>query len=316
MSVRRLGGAIVMTIAFMVASEQLAHAQGAWTPPEKSLTADFSYQYVPSTAVVIDPDTSNGNRPSQNHMFLLGATYVPIAKLAIDANLGFGLFKHKDQLNDQGMPIMHVPPGKWDDGKFHSSLTDLRVGARYQLLDEPKVAFSPHIGVTIPVADYEVIGFATGGRHLKTLHVGASLGRSLDPYVPNLYFTGTYEFSISERYDANEKTSDYKQRRSDISAEIGYLFLDGKLGVNLAMNWRIAHGGLSFHDFETPAPDPRIVFFHDPILAEDFLFLGGGVSYEITDRLTAALVVRQFIRGYNTRDQDLYGVNFSFAILQ
>jgi hypothetical protein len=305
-----MGCAIVMTIALMTLSERLAHAQGAWTPPEKSLTVDFSYQFVPSSAVVIDPDTSNPDRDTLNHIFILGATYVPIEKLAVEMSLPFGLFKYKNTKN-----IPHIPPGKWDDGKFHSSLTDLRVGARYQLLEEPKIAFSPHIAVSIPVMDYEVIGFATGGRHLKTLHVGASLGRSLDPYVPNLYFTGTYEFSIAERYDANEKTSDYKQRRSDISAEIGYLFLDGKLGINVAMNWRIAHGGISFHDFEVPAPDPRVLNFHDPILAEDFLFLGGGISYEITERLTAAVVTRQFIRGYNTRDQDLYGLTLSFAAI-
>jgi hypothetical protein len=315
MALRRLGCAIVMTIALMTLSERLAHAQGAWTPPEKSLTADFSYQYVPSTAVVVDPDLSNDHRPSQNHIFILGATYVPIEKLAVDVSLPFGLFKHKDDVVN-GVPIKHIPEGEWDDGKFHASLTDLRVGARYQLLEEPLVAFSPHIGVSIPLMDYEVIGFATGGRHLKTLHVGASLGRSLDPYVPNLYFTGTYEFSISERYDANEKTSDYKQRRSDISAEIGYLFLDGKLGINVAMNWRIAHGGLSFHDFEKPVVDPRLLNFHDPILAEEFLFLGGGVSYAVTERLTVAAVTRQFIRGYNTRDQALYGLTFSFDVIQ
>jgi hypothetical protein len=298
-----------MTIALIALSERLAHAQGAWTPPEKSLTADFSYQYVPSTTVVIDPDMDVPNRKTDNHIFMIGATYVPIEKLAIDATVPFGLFKYKDK-------DPHFPPGEWDDGKFHASLTDLRVNARYQLLEEPLVAFSPHIGVSIPLMDYEVIGFATGGRHLKTLHVGGSVGRSFDPVLPNGYITATYEFSIGERSDVNEKTSDIKQRRSDISAELGYLFLDGKLGINVAMNWRIAHSGVSFEDFAQPGIDPRIVAGHDPILAEEFLFLGGGVSYGVTERLTVALITRQFIRGYNTRDQSLYGLNFSFDVLQ
>jgi hypothetical protein len=302
-----MGCAIVMTIALMTLSERLAHAQGAWTPPEKSLTADFSYQYVPSTKVVINPDMDIANRKTDNHIFMIGATYVPIEKLAIDATVPFGLFKYKDK-------DAHFVPGEWDDGKFHASLTDLRVNARYQLLEEPLVAFSPHIGVSIPLMDYEVIGFATGGRHLKTLHAGASVGRSLDPYVPNLYFTATYEFSIAERSELNEKTSDIKQRRSDVSAEIGYLFLDGKLGLNVAMNWRIPHSGVNFEDFGML--DPRIAAAHDPILREEFLFLGGGVSYAVTERLTVALVTRQFIRGYNTRDQALYGLNFSFDVIQ
>ena len=309
MTACRLGGATVIAIALVMVSPRLAHAQGAWTPPAKSLTVDFAYQYVPSTTVVINPDTDVADRETQNHIFMLGATYVPIEKLAVEVTVPFGLFKYKSMAT-------HFPPGEWDDGKFHSSLTDLRVGARYQVLEEPRVALSPHIGVSIPLMDYEVIGFATGGRHLKTIHVGTSIGRSFDPYVPNLYFAGTYEFSISERSDLNEKTSDIKQRRSDISAEIGYLFLDGKLGINLAMNWRIAHSGVSFEDFAMPGYDPRLIAGHDPILAEEFIFVGGGVSYEVTEAITVAAVVRQFIRGYNTRDQDLYGLNVSWAAIQ
>ncbi|HTL37140.1 MAG TPA: hypothetical protein VL326_28590 [Kofleriaceae bacterium] len=310
MPICRLGGAIVIMLAVWVVSEVPAHGQGAWTPPEKSLTVDFAYQYVPSSSVVIDPDISVSDRNTQNHIFMLSGVYVPIEKLAVEAGVPFGLFKYTSTAK-------HTPPGEWDDGSFHASLTDLRVGARYQVLEEPILALSPHIGFSIPLMDYEVLGFATGGRHLKTLHIGASVGRSFDPVLPDLYFTGTYEFSIAERSDLTSKTDDIKQRRSDISAEIGYLFLDGKLNVNLAMNARFQHGGINFADFAKfengmPVVDPELINNHDPILNEDFWFLGGGVSYEITDRITAAVIIRRFIRGYNTRDQDLYGLNITW----
>ncbi len=49
--------------------------------------------------------------------------------------------------------------------------------------------------------------------------------------------------------------------------------------------------------------------WHDPLLAEELLDLGGAVSYSITDRLTVGLFGRVFLRRYNTRDQNLFGLN-------
>ena len=305
----RLGNAIVIALAFTILAlhPTSAHAQGAWAGEEKSLTVDLGYQYIPSSAIVINPDVDEiPDRPTRNHLITLGASYVPIRRLAIEASVPFALVKYTGD-------AAHGPPGKWDDGSFHATLTDLRVGARYQILEEPILALSPHLAVSIPLMDYEVIGFATGGRHLKTLHMGASVGRTFDPIAPNLYFTGSYEFSIAEKYDATPATEDIKQKRSDIAFELGYFFLDGKLGVNLAMNWRMQHGGLHFEDFGRLSPE--LVMNHDPLLDEDFLFLGGGVSYAINDRFTVTAVVRQFIRGSNTRDQDLYGLNLSWAAI-
>jgi hypothetical protein len=304
----RLGNAIVIAGAFAVLalSHQTARAQGAWANPEKSLTLDFGYQYVPSKTVVINPDLDVPDRPTRNHIFQLSGAYVPIEKLVVEATVPFGLFKYAGT-------APHGPPGEWDDGSFHASLTDLRVGARYQVLDEPILAVSPHLAVSIPLMDYETIGFATGGRHLKTIHVGFAIGRTFDPYVPNLYATAAYEFSLSEKYDETPETEKIKQKRSDITAEIGYLFLDGKLGVNIAMNWRLQHGGLNFEDFAMTKPE--LVFNHDPLLNEDYIFIGGGVSYEINDRFTVAAITRQFIRGYNTRDQDLYGLNLTWLAI-
>ena len=302
----RLGYAIVIAFAVAVIHPTSARAQGAWAGSEKSLTVDFAYQYVPSTSVVISPDLDVPDRPTRNHIFTLSASYVPIEKLAVDVSLPFALVKYAGD-------APHGPPGEWDDGKFHATLTDLRFGGRYQILDESVVAVSPHLAFSIPVMDYEVIGFATGGRHLKTVHIGASVGRTFDPYVPNLYFTGSYEFSLSEKSDICGPCDEIKQRRSDIALELGYFFLEGKLGVNLAMNWRLQHGGLNFEEFV--GENPELVNNHDPLLNEDFLFLGGGVSYQINERFTVAAVVRQFVRGFNTRDQDLYGLNLSWAAI-
>src|SRR5512144_2862586 len=105
----------------------IAHAQ-AWVGDPKSLTLDLAYHYVPSTSVVLTPDMSVPDRPTQNHIFTLAAEYVPIENLSIDAQVPFALVQYTGT-------AMHLPPGKWDDGSAHATLTDFRADVRYQLLD-------------------------------------------------------------------------------------------------------------------------------------------------------------------------------------
>jgi hypothetical protein len=302
----RLGVGVV--IALVIGTSGLAHAQagGAWVGDPGSLTADLSYHYVPSSAVVLDPNMSVADRPTSNHVITLGAEYVPIENLAIDAQLPFALVKYTGTQK-------HMPPGAWDDGSNHATLTDFRVGARYQLLDEPYVALTPHIGVSIPVMDYQVIGFATGGRHLKQAHFGFDVGRTLNPVLPNLFVMAGYEFTAASSYDANAATASINQNRSDIDAQIGYLFLGGDLSVDAAYNWRFQHHGINFDDFGKLSTD--LTQNHDPILKEDFMFIGGDVSYAINRKISISGSVRFFLRGYNTRDQSLYGIDLTWRAL-
>ncbi|MDB4961858.1 MAG: hypothetical protein JWP01_1857 [Myxococcales bacterium] len=302
----RSAGLAVVAAVFLMGLSSVAHAQGAWVGEPKTLSVDLSYQYVPSSAVVVSPDIEVADRPTRNHVFTLGAKYVPIEKLAIEGALPLAMLKYAGT-------TAHMPPGAWDDGNYHTTLTDLRVGARYQLLEEA-VALSPHLAVSIPLMDYEVIGFATGGRHLKQLHIGASIGRTLDPWVPNMYLMGSYELSLAEHYDATPVTEDIGQARSDLEAQIGYLFLDGALSFNLAGSWRIQHGGIGFEDFSTPGFSQDLILNHDPLLDEEFVFLGGGASYSVTETVAVSAVVRFFVRGHNTRDQNLFGLNVSWDV--
>ncbi|HEY0251763.1 MAG TPA: hypothetical protein VGC41_09560, partial [Kofleriaceae bacterium] len=246
------------------------------------------------------------DRPTQNHVMTLGAEFVPIENLAIDAQIPFAVVKYTGS-------APHLPVGKWDDGSNHATFTDLRAGVRYQLLDEPYVALTPHIAASIPVQSYEVIGFATGGRDLKQLHLGFDVGRTFDPIARNLFVQAGYEFTIAESYDANAATASINQDRSDIDASIGYLFLDGKLGVDAAYNWRFQHHGIAFDDFGKLSP--LLTQNHDPILKEEYMFLGGDVTYAISSKFSIAASVRFFLRGENTRDQSLYGLDFQWRAL-
>jgi hypothetical protein len=298
-------------IALVTITSGSARAQGAWVGDAKSLTVDLGYAYIPYSAVVENPNLNAPGDPfTANHVATLGVEYVPIENLSIDASLPFEMVNY-------GGTAKHTPPGKWDDGNNHFTFTDFRIGARYQLLDAPYIALSPYAAVTIPVQDYEVIGFATGGRHLKAGHLGVSAGRTLDPVLPNLFFMASYEFTFAESYNPDPsvapQVATINQNRSDVTAELGYLFLDGDLSVNLATDWRHQHHGISFDKFGHT--DPVLTAFHDGILKESYNTFGGGASYAINRKVTVTAAVRFFIQGYNTRDQSYYGLDVAWRAL-
>ena len=302
-----------VVFATLAATASGAHAQ-AWVDEKGSASVDVTYQFGRAQIVVVGPDEpvqDFDRAPTRAHTFSLSAEYVPIDRLGITVDIPLVGIKY---LRPE---LTHFPPGEWDDGDLHWALQDLSAHARYQLPTEA-IAVAPSIGFTVPLSDYAVNGFSAIGRHLKQLHLGLALGRTLDPVAPNLYFGASYQFTLSERFDQTESaqsaafTEVIGQNRSDVEFEIGYRFLEGKLALNFAGNYRVTHGGINFTEFNTLPPEA--VKWHDPLLAEDFLYLGGGATYAITDELSAALFARFFVHGYNTRDQDLYGLNLSYQL--
>ena len=71
--------------------------------------------------------------------------------------------------------------------------------------------------------------------------------------------------------------------------------------------------GVDFTNFLAYTKDQQD--FHDALLDESFLYLGGDVTYAIKDRLYVSLLARFFVRGYNTRDQDIYGLSLGYDVL-
>ena len=291
------------TIVLLTAS--LARAQ-PWVDEPGSVAADLSYQFGTTSGVVLDPDSPILESPTRSHTFALGAEYVVIEHLAVDASIPLVAIKYLTPA------IVHPPmPGAWDDGSTHVALQDFRLNARYAVLEEP-LAIAPRIGFTIPIMDYETNGFAAIGRHLIQGHFALHIGRTLDPILPDLYITAGYEFTLSEKFNQSTETAAVNQNRSDIEAEIGYLLLEGKLALSVDFSWRIPHGGVSFANFDTLPMDQQN--YHDPLLAEKFIYLGGGVAYSIIDELSVGVFARFFLRGYDTRDQNLFGLSVGWQI--
>lgn len=306
----------VLSLAVIGSVHATASAQ-AWVPDQGQLGLSLDYNVSRSSKVVTNTTFSYPDAGTTGHQVTLGIEYIPIEKLAVTASLPFVMLKYNGSFNAAGKATFaHPGGGSYDDGSYHSTLTDLRAGVRYQLLDDP-IALAPLLAVTIPVSDYETIGNTVAGRHLKQIHAGLSAG-----YIIGIatYLHAQYEFTLSEKYDrtsaadAMHETKNSSQNYSDVSFTVGTKVLDYKLDLHLAANTRIAHGGVSFGDLDpinveggVPRPSSlslNQLLYHDAILKEDILLVGAGVGYAISPAVSVSLDARYFVEALSRNTQN------------
>jgi hypothetical protein len=294
--------AVVFALLATASARNDAHAQ-AWVSDKGVLDLSFDYNFATSDKVVGDNDIEFPDSGSRTHQFTLGAEYVPVSKLAVNVALPLALLAYTGNKT----AYAHPGGGSYDDGNTHATLTDLRAGVRYQVLEEP-FALSPHLGVSIPVADYETVGNTVAGRHLKALHLGLGIGRV---FGESTYVHLLYEFSLVESYDRNADTEKYGQNRSDASFTVGHKLLDQRLDLHLDANGRVTHDGMNFSEFD--AVPVTVSMFHDGVLKEDILLVGGGVGYQLSDALALSLSAQLFVTGVNTQNASVvaFGVAWS-----
>lgn len=282
-----------------------AHAQ-AWVGGKGALDLDLGYNFATSSKVVGDVSAADSpDAGSTTQQLTLGGEYVPVSRLAVNLALPLVLLKYT------GNPAyLHPGGGSYDDGDTHATLTDLRAGVRYQVLEAP-VALSPHLGVSIPVADYETVGNTVAGRHLKALHVGLGIGRVFGAAT---YVHLLYEFSLVEKYDATPETEQVGQNRSDLAFTVGQKLLDQRLDLHVGVNLRETHGGVNFSELNFAAPT-SIEMNHDAILNEDIILVGGGVGYQLTNSLAVSLAGRFFVAGKNTQNASVLALSLAWSPL-
>ncbi len=313
---RLLCSASLLLVLLMLGPRSAA-AQ-AWVSYKQSLSAAVDYSYAPSDRIIDDFSTRDEvlNRdPISNHSIVLSAEYVPIDNLGLSVSIPFVITHYDLDGGGDRQGFLARPHGRYDDGDYHGVLQDFKFQARYMVLEEP-LAISPHIGVSIPMTDYETQGFASAGRGLMQLHLGASLGKFFTSGVPGLYLHGSYEFRLVERYETGfSQTEDFSQNRSDIKMQVGYYILDN-LEAHLAGDLQLAHGGFQFRDWMTGSNEQLPTqFFHDALIAEEFFHLGGGLSYGITESVSVNAFVRIWLWGQNTRDAHAFGAGASWDIM-
>ena len=195
-----------------------------------------------------------------------------------------------------------------DDGTYHQTLSDIRFDVRYNITKKWMV-LTPFIGTTTPSHDYVSFAHAAPGQKLKELQVGVSGAKLLDAIVPGLFVQGRYAYGFTER------VLDIPHNRSDFSLELGY-FATPKLRLLALGSARLTHGGI-----DTP-PNPRVnlpafqFLYHDQIQRENFLNLGGGASFALSEKfdLFGSLIHTVAARNGHAIDRGIsLGLSWTFS---
>jgi hypothetical protein len=195
-----------------------------------------------------------------------------------------------------------------DDGTYHQTLSDLRFDVRYNITKKWMV-LTPFIGTTTPSHDYVSFAHAAPGQKLKELQLGMSVAKVLDRIAPGLFVQGTYGYGFTQ------EVLDIPHNRSDFSLEFGY-FVTPKLRLLALNSARITHGGI-----DAP-PNPRVnlppleYLYHDQIQREDFLNVGGGASFALSEKvdLYGSLIHTAAARNGHAIDRGIsLGLSWSFS---
>ncbi len=238
--------------AFLAATP--ARAQ-AWLAPKGEASFSLGYQYYSMN----DHLTTAGDRYDWGHtrqnIVLANLTYALTDRLTVSFGVPpYFLSQYAGQQahfypvldengnlarDAEGNPFF-LPP-TIDDGATHGSFADLRADLRF-MAATGSLAVTPFVGVVLPSHGYEPLGHTTVGRHVAELRTGLSLGRRLDPFLPDAYVQGRYAFSFRER------VMGYRFNYSFVDLELGY-FVTPSVTLRLLGAWQIAHDGMRDEDY-------------------------------------------------------------------
>jgi hypothetical protein len=283
----------------------------AWLPDKGVFNATLIYNDVSNLAhwgsTWDAPPQPDGSIDVKARTLAFLGTYGITDRWMVSAALPYVNTRYKGPPSHRppGTPPGTPPPAGFevDNGEWHGSLTDLRVGLHFQALERP-FALAPFVGYVMPVTDYYTRGHAATGRHLEETLIGLSVGKSLDPWIPRTYAQARYSYAFVE------KVAGITHDRDNLNVELGTFFTP-RWNASLYGAWQWTHGGLTF-----PLPPGSPHFFHHDQVGEDEFFNAGfGTGFAVTEEMTLFAIYMEGIEGKNGHkiDQGLtFGISYGF----
>jgi hypothetical protein len=255
----------------------------AWLFPKGEGAVSLSYQniYVRKHVFALGEAFDRGHIVS--HGAIVGVDYSLANRLAVRLSLPYIAAKYNG-------PFPHQLPV--DGGRYHSSAQDLTIDLRYNVARRPLV-ITPFFTAVLPSHGYEYFAHSAVGRNVREYHVGANLGRRLNPVLPKAYLQARYSYAYVQRiYDVSPN-------RSNVEAQLGY-FLKPGLSISAAGYWMDTHRGMP-HPFGVPFSGVSEEKYrqHDQIGKARLLDLGGGLSYSVNPSLQVFVSVARSVGGRN-----------------
>jgi hypothetical protein len=302
--------AAVRLAAFALIATAGADAQ-AWVPQKGEGSLSATYSFLASNGHYTTEGKKVAEAAAQSQSSIVEVEYGLTERLALNASLAFVSIRYNSNnpptavlrtLFDQTLQTtgkQFYNHGFLDDGAWHSSVQDIQVNVRYNLVSRP-LLITPFVGFTLPSHDYAYVGESAPGRNLREFNFGVSAGRKLDPFAEKMYLHSTIEFAIPQAALGVRTT------RTNLFLETGYA-VTRRLSLRGFGNYQHTFNGLRFPvDLTTP----EISLTHERLLKANWWHVGGGVSYALTPKTEIAADVVSFVAGSDTH----YGTGVSLRI--
>lgn len=306
MSTRTSAVFLVLVVAWLIPTSCLAQA---FLPPKGELYLTTTYQTLYSNRHLMSESVLAG--------IDFGSTSVDFGTIrsrvvTVDADLGL-----TDSLAlSAGAAIIQAQftPGEFsdvlaahtapiDDGAYHGGLQDVWIGFR-QVVQRGEWLFTPAITLLVPARDYETFGHSVIGRGLNRLDAAINVGRLLYfSNVPRAFVQGAYAYGLMEN------VGDIALDRSAVTWELGY-FLTDTLTLQSFGTYQNTLGGVDWTRDLQAHNDHLAESFsgHDQAAAEDFLQLGGTLSWAANDSLDFFFSYSDTLWGVNTHNARAFTV--------
>jgi hypothetical protein len=264
---RRILAALPLGLIGLLLCASTALAQ-AWVPAQGEGAVSVLYQDL----FVREHFLAGGGRLDRGHIrsnnLLVDLTYGITDELTVALGVPFvrarysGAFPH---------------PTPQDDGRAHGGFQDVRVGARYKLVDGA-VTITPFIGTSMPTHGYEYFAHAAYGPRVRELEVGSYIGRMVGAALPGVFVQARYSYAFAERI------ADVSHNRSNLDVEVGY-FVRPSLRVFVLGAGQKTHGGIDTPDAGWRAMPAALAPHHDRVAKLEMLDVGGGAQLSLTESI-------------------------------
>ena len=300
--------AVGLTVGLLGAASGVAQE---WLPPAGEAWLSAGYGNVFNTkhylGVTGPGEIDAGHIRSQGFAFQLG--YGVTDRLAL--SFGIPFVDNRYYCAAETVACTPHPGSNADDGLYHGTFQDYRIGLDYQLVTG-EFSLAPFAAAIIPSHSYVYFAHAAPGKDLHQYLLGFTAAATLNQLVPGTYVIGTYNFAFVQ------PVLGINLDRSDFSLEAGYFlsFLTPALGVRFLGVGFYTHGGLAYSSpLELLAmPNGQVLFqHHDQIGKERSVQLGGGFSYTLSGSTTLYVSYLRSVYGRDVLKAD-NGISFGFTV--
>jgi len=261
----RVVGVVAAAVLIVAGASAIASAQ-AWVPEKGAGSVSLATQQLNVKKHKAGTTITDAGHINTG-VLLADMTYAVTDKFAVDLAVPFVVTKYSG--------LKPHPNTNIDDGAYHDSFTDFRMTIRYNLTRKGAV-ITPYVGSVVPSHDYAFYGHSAFGEQLNELQVGT--------FVAKLFTSGVPGMFVSSRiaYGFVEKVQDISHNRGMADLELGYFVTPSFRAFGIA-NVQKTYGGIDFPITGQAGLPAQLRPVHDVIQRVNYLNLGGGMAYSLTD---------------------------------